>query len=270
DGIMQLVLLGEWTSMNILEFDEKGMKLATDFSIEAPNLGWWNCIELADVDNDGDLDLIAGNVGLNNKFSPSETHPLHVFASDFDGNGTNDIVLAKTKNDELLPVRGRECSSQQMPFIAQKFSSYEAFAKAKLSDVFSPQALEEALHLQMNQAKSGVFLNESGEFTFLPFPNEAQLSPIKAMLCRDVNADGFVDLIFIGNQFNTEIETVRYDAGIGGVLMGDGSGKFVFVDEAKSGLMVPGDAKDLVEIPWGDRKLLIVTSNNSFLKLFER
>ena len=270
DGIVELVLLGEWTSMNILEFDEKGMKLATDFSIEAPNLGWWNCIELADVDNDGDLDLIVGNVGLNNKFSPSETRPLHVFASDFDGNGTNDIVLAKTKNDELLPVRGRECSSQQMPFIAQKFSTYEAFAKAKLSDVFSPQALEEALHLQMNQAKSGVFLNESGEFTFLPFPNEAQLSPIKSMLCRDVNADGFVDLIFIGNQFNTEVETVRYDAGIGGVLMGDGSGKFVFVDEAKSGLMVPGDAKDLVEIPWGDRKLLIATSNNSFLKLFER
>ena len=270
DGIMELVLLGEWTSVNILEFDGKGMKLATNFSIEAPSLGWWNCIELADVDNDGDLDLIAGNVGLNNKFSPSETHPLHVFASDFDGNGTNDIVLAKTKNDELLPLRGRECSSQQMPFIAQKFSTYEAFAKAKLSDVFSPQALEEALHLQMNQAKSGVFLNESGEFIFFPFPNEAQLSPIKSMLCSDVNADGFVDLIFIGNQFNTEVETVRYDAGIGGVLMGDGSGKFVFVDEAKSGLMVPGDAKDLVEIPWGDRKLLIATSNNSFLKLFER
>jgi len=270
DGIMELVLVGEWTSVNILEFDEVEMKLSTNFSIEAPNLGWWNCIKLADVDKDGDLDLIAGNVGLNNKFSPSETHPLHVFASDFDGNGTNDIVLAKTKNDELLPVRGRECSSQQMPFIAQKFSTYEAFAKAKLSDVFSPQALEEALHLQMNQAKSGVFLNESGDLSFIPFPNEAQLSPIKSMLCSDVNADGFPDLIFIGNQFNTEVETVRYDAGIGGVLLGDGSGKFVFVDEAKSGLMVPGDAKDLVEIPWGNQKLLIATSNNSFLKLFER
>ena len=270
NGKPVIIAVGEWTGIHVLNIENGLLQKNDTYSFEGASKAWWNCIELADVDADGDLDLLTGNLGLNNKFHPSEAAPLHVFASDFDGNGSNDIVLAKNKGADLLPVRGRECSSQQMPFIAQKFDTYESFAKAKLSDVFSPQALKEALHLEMNLAKSGVWIKEGKNFRFEAFPVEAQMSPIKAMKCRDVNKDGFLDIVFVGNQFNTEVETVRYDAGIGGVLLGDGSGEFRFMPQNESGIFVPGDAKDLLQLQWKDGKYLwVATVNNGVVKLFE-
>ncbi len=265
-----IFVVGEWTGIQVLSWKNGVLQKEENYTFGGPNKAWWNCIELADVDGDGDLDLLTGNLGLNNKFHPKEDAPLHVFASDFDGNGSNDIVLAKNKGTDFLPVRGRECSSQQMPFIAQKFETYESFAKAKLSDVFSPQALESALHLEMNLAQSGVWINENKHFRFQAFPVEAQVSPIKAMKCQDVNKDGFLDVVFVGNQFNTEVETVRYDAGIGGVLLGDGKGTFHWMPLKQSGFYVPGDAKDLVRVPWkGGKHLWICTINNGVIKLFE-
>ncbi|MCG7859268.1 VCBS repeat-containing protein, partial [Flavihumibacter sediminis] len=112
--------------------------------------GWWNKIIAADIDQDGDLDLIAGNLGENYKFKASEKKPFEVYAKDFDNNGTNDIFLAKYNGTTQVPIRGRECTSQQCPFIAEKFPTFLSFAESDLKTILGDQ-IESALHYKAHQ-----------------------------------------------------------------------------------------------------------------------
>lgn len=262
DGQRDLIVVGEWTP--IMPFRKTQGQYLFDRSakgLEKSN-AWWYSIAAADMDNDGDVDFVVGNLGQNNKFQPNEKKPLHVFCNDFDGNGTFDIVLSKEKGDSLLPVRGRECSSQQMPFIAQKFPTFQAFAEADLERIYGPQSLANALHY-IAYDFSSVYLENLGNksFTPHPLPSLAQFGPILDLVLEDINGDGLRDILAAGNMYNAETETIRYDASRGCVLLGDGKGAFEPV--LHSGFYNFENAKKLEPMEIKGRTHYVIANQNS-------
>lgn len=269
DGKQDLVLTGEW--MSVRAFVNSGTALEESSSYFDNDLkGWHFKIHQADLDGDGDQDLVVGNLGLNSKFSASKEHPFQVLANDFDGNGTCDIVLAKDYKGKTVPVRGRECSSQQMPFILDKFKTYNEFANASVEDILGADKIAEGLKLSVNNFSSGIYVNEEGKYTFQELPLQAQAFPVMGIVTEDVNADGFMDIILAGNIYNMEIETPRLDSGDGLVLLGDGKLAYSALKSVDTGFKVSRDVKDLsaLKIDKGN-KLLLVANNNGPLEIFK-
>jgi hypothetical protein len=230
--------------------------------------GWWNKIVADDIDGDGDIDLIAGNLGENYKFSASKEKPFEVYAKDFDNNGTNDIFLARHLNDIVVPIRGRECTSQQCPMIAQKFPTYLSFAESDLKGILGEE-LETAYHKQAYLFSSVVFINDKGKFTMKKLPVEAQLSTVNGILVNDFNGDGKKDILIAGNKFDIEVETTPADASPGLVLKGSSDGSFINTKPAESGFFVPFNVKDIKTIKMKTGIAVLVSSNNDSLRVFE-
>ena len=265
DKRKDLILVGEWMPVKIYSNREDGFKnVSKEFGTDELQ-GWWYSIEAADVDRDGDLDLICGNQGTNTKFKAKKDKPFKLFANDFDNNGTCDIVLSKNYKGKDVPTRGRQCSSEQMPFIEEKFPTYESFANASIQDIFGDQ-LKSALHLEAKTFSSSLLINESGTFKTKKLPNIAQTSPINSIIVQDFNKDGIVDLLVVGNNYNTEVETPRYDAGIGRVLIGKGDGSFKALSSLESGIYSPEEAK---KIQATNNGLFVIANNNGPVKLFK-
>lgn len=273
DGKLDLALAGEW--MPIRFFKNTGQKLeeVTNDLVGSEHMeGWWYSLEPADIDNDGDMDLVCGNLGLNYKYKASAKEPFEVYAHDFDENNSLDIVLSYKKKGVQLPVRGRECSAQQVPAIAARFTTFDAFAEADLNDLYGKQMLTQALHLQASSFAS-IWLENKGEEGFIPhtLPIEAQLSSINAIEVIDYNGDAYKDLLLFGNLYGAEVETPRNDAGIGLVLVGGPRGQFSAVPTQESGLFMPGDAKVTAPISWGieSKPAYLVGLNDDVLQLLQ-
>jgi len=264
DDDIDLIVSGEW--MGIEVFLNTNGKLMQDDSYQnlSTYKGWWNTIEIADIDNDQDLDIIAGNLGLNSKYQASTEKPFHVYTSDFDYNGSTDVFLAKYYKDEEVPVRGKTCATQQLPHLANKIKSYNEFANSNLADIIGP-GIKSALHLTVTEFRSGIFINSGeGNFDFKPFENSIQRSPINSIVFDDLNNDGHADLILAGNNYMPEIETTRYDAGVGSILMGDGVGNFELKSNQETGFWTTKDVRN-IEILSGAHKRnkhVIIANNN--------
>ena len=174
------------------------------------------------MDGDGDQDLIVGNLGLNYKYQASEEEPFEVYYYDFDENGSKDVVLAYYNFGTLYPLRGRSCSSQQVPMIKDKFASYDLFASADLVDVYEEDNLEQSLKYEATIFAS-VYLENTGNgsFNVHELPAEAQLSSINDIVIDDYNQDQHSDILVAGNLYGAEVETARNDAGVGLVLLGE-------------------------------------------------
>ncbi|MGB1032709.1 MAG: FG-GAP-like repeat-containing protein, partial [Flavobacteriales bacterium] len=165
NNVNELVLVGEWMSPTVLEWKNGAFESSSLNQSLKNTIGWWWTVEVADVNGDGVQDLVAGNIGANNKFHPSNDRPLRIYGNDFDGNGTNDVVLSKMYKDKFVPVRGRECSSEQMPFVKEKFKNFESFSQAKIEEVLGA-AMNDALFYEAREFRSGVFINSGfGDFT---------------------------------------------------------------------------------------------------------
>ena len=269
DGDADLIAVGEW--MPISFFENTGGKFvqATNKSGLKDTEGWWSSLTLADLDGDGDKDLVCGNIGWNSKFHPKPDHPLDIYWNDFDGNGHNDIVLAKDYKGKAVPVRGRQCSSEQCPMIANKFETFDAFANASLGQIYGEENLAKALHLQAKHMHSCIVLNQGGgKWELRDLPGMAQSAPINGSVVLDVNADGHMDIVAMGNNWGAEVETIRYDGGTGCVLLGDGKGHYTPVPTHKSGLFAWENAKDLALVGLGKGRapLLVVANNNGPLQ----
>ncbi len=269
DTDKDIVVVGEWMDVTIFIRDA-GKFTRQSTALNMP--GWWSCVTASDIDKDGDMDLLLGNAGLNNKFKPSKEKPLDVYANDFDNNGILDIVLAHTKNDHLLPVRGKECSTGQMPFLAEKFPTYLSFATSDLEQIYSKEKLDSALHYRATEFRNGILYNDGkGNFNFNPFGNEAQLSYINDFVVKDLNGDGRLDILAAGNRFGTEVETTRYDASCGITLLQNEDGSFTFIPVTESGFFTPGDAKCMTEIKLGkgEKSGVIIGNNNGNVQIFQ-
>ncbi|WP_299520440.1 VCBS repeat-containing protein [Winogradskyella sp.] len=268
DNDDDLMIVGEWMEIKILANNNGIFEDASkSYGLEDTRGIWWS-ITASDIDNDGDDDYVIGNLGTNNKFKASEEHPFKVYVNDFDDNGTNDILLAKYYKDAYVPVRGRECTSQQMPYVAEKFKDYHSFASSKLIDILPEEKVEDAVIYEIKNFESIVLINENGKLIKNSLPNEVQISPIKSSTVMDINGDGNKDIIVTGNHYGVEVETTRYDAGYGGILLGDGNNNFNFITPQESGFYTPHDTRNLSLIDNSGEVLLMVTNNNSATSIF--
>ena len=270
DGDEDLLIVGEWMTIKVLQ-NNKGTftDVSKELGIDNDSRGIWWSITANDIDNDGDDDYIIGNLGRNNKFKASKEHPFKVYANDFDNNGTNDIVLAKYYKDSYVPVRGRECTSQQMPYVAEKFKDYHSFASSKLVDILPEDKVKDAVIYEITSFDNIVLINESGKLVAKSLPIQAQISPIKSSIVDDFNKDGFKDILVAGNHYGVEVETIRYDAGYGALLLGDGKNNFTYINPNKSGFYNPHDTRSLLNIKIKGNKSLLVSNNDDLLQLFK-
>ena len=270
DGDTDIIVVGEWMPITFLENNSGQFINKTDTFGFSETSGWWNVITKADIDNDGDLDYIAGNLGLNYKFHATKEKPFHIYANDFDNTGSVDIVLAKDINDTLFPVRGKMCSTEQMPFIKDKFPSFTAFAEASILDIYGTDPIHEALHLTVEEFRSSMIINNgNGKFSMEPLPDDAQYSVVNGIACDDFNGDGHMDMVLAGNKFESEVETSRADAGTGIFLKGSKYGGFKSIPSNKSGFFAPGNVKALKTLNTRKGKVIIVAENNASLQIFK-
>lgn len=269
DGDKDLIVVGEWTDIRLFEY-KNGRLFATPNEIGLT--GWWNTIKAVDIDGDGDEDYLVGNVGLNTKYRSDGSKKLSVYANDFDDNGTRDIVLAMEGTGKALPVRGKECSTGQMPFIEQKFPTFISFATASLTDIYSTEKLDQALQYKMTESRSGILYNQGNRnFDFVPFSNQGQFSTINGFEVLDINNDNRLDILAIGNRFETEVETTKNDASNGNCYLQQEDGTFTFVPAKSSGFYVPNNARTIAKIKLGkeERVGIVVTNNNGGIQLFQ-
>ncbi|MGB3468150.1 MAG: VCBS repeat-containing protein [Cyclobacteriaceae bacterium] len=270
DGWQDLVLVGEWMPITCLLNEHGKFKNYTEQMGWADTYGWWSAIASADVNGDDRLDFIIGNAGRNYKYQASEEAPFDLYVDDFDNNGTNDLVLGYYQDGVQFPVRGRQCSSQQVPSIKKKFADYASFARAELVDIYGAGKLSSAAyHHQVKTFESVMLLSDEDGYTTTALPAFCQTSAINAIVVRDFNADGHPDLLTAGNLFSSEVETKRNDASVGQLLLGDGQGNFNTVPYSVSGFMVAGDVKDMKPLMLDDELWVIVTSNDDGLKQFK-
>lgn len=270
DGKPDLILSGEWMPLSFFRNDGGKLVDATAEMGMSETTGWWFSMARADFDKDGDEDLVFGNLGLNSKYQASPGEPFHVYLDDFDSNGSKDIVLGYYNRGQCFPVRGRTCSSQQMPFIKDKYPSYQGFASATLSDIYGDK-LNQALHLQAKTFASAYVENVgNGSFAApVSLPEMAQLGPVQGIIAQDMDGDSNPDLLLAGGLYPAEVETARHDGNHGCFLKGDGQGGFTTVPAYESGFEAKADVRDLKLLAFDAKFAVLVAVNNGAMMLYE-
>jgi len=269
DGWQDFIAVGEWTHIGMFKNDHGVFKDVSKKSNLDNEKGWWFSVIETDINKDGNKDYVIGNIGLNLKFKASKNKPLRVYADDFDSNGTHDVVLSYKYNGSFVPARGRECSSQQMPFIAKKIPTYKEFANASLENIYG-EKINTAYVKEANEFNSILLLNKGNDtFEKEILPKMAQTLPILDGKSLDVNEDGYEDIIVIGSIYNTEVETPRLDNPYGLVLLSNKSNEYIVEQPYKTGLYIGANAKSLEMVETDNKKNLIVGANNDNTQTFQ-
>lgn len=271
DNRPDLVVVGEWSPVRIFKNNGQTFREITGASGLSQSTGWWNSIVADDLDNDGDLDLVVGNLGLNSTLTASPQQPLRGYFKDIDGNGTLDEILAYYKAGKLYPVAGKDELSAQLVSLRKKFVSYHDFATSDFDGILSASDLNGAVTREVTTLASSVLLNQgNGTFTVKALPVEAQFSPVMAMLTGDFDHDGRTDILLAGNFFGAAPTFGRYDAGHGLLLRGNGRAGFSAVSPAKSGFWVTGECRDLNRLKTANGALMMITKNNGPIQTFRQ
>jgi len=249
DGRLDLVTVGEWMPIQFFRNDGKRLRNVSQSTGLPPLRGWWYSIAAGDFDNDGRPDLVAGNLGLNYAYTTSKESPFGIYASNFTGNQTTDIVLTTEIDGTVYPVAGLTPLGREIYSLEIRFPTFGSFAQAPLAKLFTSAQLQHAVQYQADTFGSTYLHNDGGgKFSSLALPGLAQISPIRGILAHDVDGDGHLDLIVAGNQYDAEPNTPRADAGNGLWLRGDGRGRFVPVPPAESGFLAPLNVSGLALI----------------------
>ena len=257
DGDQDLITVGEWTAIQVYENNKGQFKIKKIPSLQNTT-GLWFSIAQNDIDGDGDMDYFVGNLGENTKFKTSHGKQFDIYVNDFDNNGTYDVVLAGKYKGKIVPSRGKQCSSEQVPALKQKFKSYNAFANAGINDLYKPEKLSGGFHAKANFTYSIYLENKgNGSFKIHKLPNKAQFAPIQDFAFVDIDKDGQKELITVGDLFPVEVETVRYDASYGAVFKFKND-KFTAIPLTKTGFSTSGDTRKIIQL----KDKLIISNNN--------
>jgi len=262
DDKPDLVLVGEWMKITVI-LNKDGHFIEGELKGFEDSYGWWNTVHADDFDGDGDMDLVAGNMGMNNSFNASPENPVRLFYGDFDKNGKIDPIMTYTIDGiRSIAFSRDELIAQVNPF-SSNFPDYNSFAEIQEKDLFSVLNISDYDSLIATCFHSTVFLNDGqGSFNSIPLPTEAQFSPVYSIYSNDFNNDGIQDIVLGGNQSNTRVSTGKFDALYGLVLTGKGEGYFVTMDPVASGIKVIGDIRSINEIDNDLGNFLIFILNN--------
>jgi hypothetical protein len=275
DGQQDLIVVGELMPVTIFKNKNDSFEKVKNTGVQNIN-GWWERVVSADMDNDGDVDFILGNLGRNNLYQPSAERPVTVVAKDFDQNGSIDPVTFayfKDKNGTFksYPVNFWGDMNKQSTIFRSKFNYYKEYAEATESTLLSDTELENALILKGNYDNSSYLENlGNGSFKMHPLPIEAQLAPLNDIIVKDIDADGNLDIVGVGNDFGNETFIGRYDAMNGLFLKGNGKGSFETIPNSESGLLAPKDAKSISTVKCATGgSYYFITQNNEKLLVFK-
>ena len=266
DGYQDLVVAGHYKPIEIYLYTQNGyQKQQTAMDTK---LGWFNTTEIADFNNDGNLDILAGNLGQNNFYQPSQERPLTLLAKDFDANGSIDPILFSYFKNKLgdyahYPVAFWGDVNKQSPLFRGKFNYYAEYGMTNAETLFTLEEREGALNFEMNYDRSVLFLNTGTlDFEAIELPIAAQYAPVNDFIVEDLDLDGHLDVLLVGNNYGNEVFIGHLDALNGLVLKGDGSGRFNAISTAESGFLVPYDAKHITTLKSATGATLYVASQN--------
>ena len=264
DGDKDLIICTEWNGIYAFINDHGNFtkQIVTD------KKGWWNFVLPVDIDNDGDIDFVAGNLGLNSRLKASDKEPVKLYYNDFDDNGRKEQVLTYFLEGREWPFANKDELQKQVPVLKKKFLYAEDFAKADLVKIFTADKLDKAQVLSANYFSNAVLINEgNNKYTTTALPWQAQLSSYRDAIVVDANHDKLPDILMAGNYYHNNIQMGRYDADFGTILLNKGKGSFSV--EALNGLQVKGEVRHIRKILINKKEAFILARNNETTMVIE-
>ncbi len=268
DGKKDLIIVTDWGTPTI--FKNTGKQLIHYDSNLSTVQGWWNTIEVADLNNDGLPDLIVGNSGLNIPYKPTQEKPIKIYINDFDNNGTIEQIVTETIGTKDIPVLTKNELTSQIVSLKKKNLKFSDYATKSIQELFSEEVIAQSIVREVTISQSVVLLNtKEGDFKMIPLPNQVQFSSVNAISVIDINTDGNLDILLGGNEYSFKPQYGRLDANDGSLLLGDGKGEFSWVDYSKSGFFVQGEVKNISTLKNTDKTFILVGVNNKKPKIFQ-
>lgn len=267
DKQKELIVVGDWMAPAIFEFKNgKFQKLSSGLEQYS---GFWGSLKVADIDNDGDMDLVMGNIGENFSLKASEKSPIKIWINDFNKNGNIDKVMTKTVNERDMPVLLKRDLTTQFPFLKKQNIKHSEYANNSIQELFPSDLMRSTYERSVNYLKSAIAVNDGkGHFTLTPLPDMMQFSCLNAIESQDVNKDGKLDLIVGGNFSHFIPQLGALDACRGNILINKGNMKFDVMLSKQSGYAIDGELKQITSITIGGKPYLINLINNSKPVLF--
>src|SRR6266536_94228 len=270
DGKPDLVIAGEYMPIKMFHNEGGKLKEVTAAMGLSNSNGWWNRLEICDLNNDGYPDIVAGNYGLNSRIKATAEKPVSTYVSDFDGYGTIKQILCTYNGDRQYPIILRHDLVTVLPSLKKKFLRYKDYSEKTIQNIFSAQQLSKALKLNAYQMQTCILINnKKGGFILKPLPMEAQFSQVYGIAVQDFNEDGKKDILLGGNFYQCKPEIGINDASYGTLLKGDGKGNFGPVPMSQSNLCIRGAVRDIISIKNQEKKLVIIVKNNDRIQILE-
>ena len=249
DSKSELVIVGEFMSVQIFNFEQGNAKNVTSTFFDESPSGLWNSMIIEDLNQDGKFEILVGNQGLNSQYKASVSEPMELYVKDFDSNGSVEPILTTYVKGIKVPFLTRDELLEQISLMRPRFTDYQSFAEAKLTDIFTEDELKDAKIYKATELKTSLFtLNAQGKYASKPLPIMVQSSPIFAFQIADVNADGHLDIVMAGNMNHAKLRIGKMDANYGQLLLGDGHLNFNMVPQAKSGFWMKGDVRSVLKV----------------------
>ncbi|RYY52287.1 MAG: RNA-binding protein, partial [Chitinophagaceae bacterium] len=271
DGWVDLVIAGSWMPVTIFH-NEKGKSFTNITSASGLDKSgsWSSSLLVADLDGDGDADIVHGNLGNNTQFRTSEKEPMVLYADDFNDDGRLDPVMSWYIHNISYPFNSRDELVEQMPALNKRYIRYEDYAKATIESLLTRGKMDKAKQFYVYNTASELLINNNGRFESKPLPSEVQFSVTSAILFNDYDGDGKKDLLLAGNFYPFRVQQGRCDASTGSLLRGDGKGNFTPVDRSVTGLTLDGDIRGMVELQSATGKQIVLSRNNDAMLVIRR